>query len=125
MSKWIHSFQRLILIWNRPKVLISDTCKQAGCFPAYLLTAAFRTSLGSTQLPIQWVPGTLYLEVKRPGREAGQLPPSIVEVKECVELYLHYPTAPSWHGAQLKKGHRDNFTFTGSSQLIVMSVWKY
>jgi hypothetical protein len=27
-----------------------------------------------------------------------------------VELYLHSPNVPSWHGAQLK--HRDNFTFT-------------
>jgi uncharacterized membrane protein YqjE len=26
-----------------------------------------------------------------------------------VELYLHSPNTPSWHGAQLK--HRDNFTF--------------
>jgi hypothetical protein len=27
-----------------------------------------------------------------------------------VELYLHSPNTPSWHGAQLK--HWDNFTFT-------------
>jgi len=27
-----------------------------------------------------------------------------------VELYLHSPDTPSWHGAQLK--HRDNFTST-------------
>jgi hypothetical protein len=32
------------------------------------------------------------------------------EVKECVELYLHFTNTPSWPGAQLK--HRDNFTFT-------------
>jgi hypothetical protein len=31
-------------------------------------------------------------------------------VKEWVELYLRFPTTPSWRGAQLK--HRDNFTFT-------------
>jgi len=27
-----------------------------------------------------------------------------------VELYLHFPTTPSWRGAQLK--HRENFTLT-------------
>jgi hypothetical protein len=27
-----------------------------------------------------------------------------------MELYLHSPNTPSWHGAQLK--FRDNFTFT-------------
>jgi hypothetical protein len=49
--------------------------------------------------------------VKRPGREADHLPPSSAEVKERVELYLHSPNMPSWHGAQFKK-HRDYFTFT-------------
>jgi hypothetical protein len=46
--------------------------------------------------------------VKRPGREAQHPPPSSAEVKEWVELYLHSPNKPSWHGAQLK--HRDKFT---------------
>jgi hypothetical protein len=64
--------------------------------------------LGSTQPPIQWVPGALSLGVKRAGREADHSPPSSAEVKESVELYLHSPSTPSWHGAQLK--HRDNFT---------------
>jgi hypothetical protein len=36
--------------------------------------------------------------------------PSSAEVKEWVELYLHFPSTPSWRGAQLK--HRDNVTFT-------------
>jgi hypothetical protein len=60
--------------------------------------------------PIQWVPGALSLGVKRPGREADHLPPSSAEVKGRVELHLHSPNTPSWHGAQLK--HRDKFTFT-------------
>jgi hypothetical protein len=42
------------------------------------------------------------------GREADHSPPTSVEVKECVELYLHSPNTPSWRGVQLK--HRDNFT---------------
>jgi hypothetical protein len=37
--------------------------------------------LGPTHPPIQWVPGTLSVEVKRPGREAGHSTPSSAEVK--------------------------------------------
>jgi hypothetical protein len=29
--------------------------------------------------------------------------PSSAEVRECVELYLHFPNTPSWRGARLKK----------------------
>jgi hypothetical protein len=54
-------------------------------------------------LPIQWVPGALFLGVKRQGREADYSPPSIVKVKECMELYLYSPNTPSWRGAQLKE----------------------
>jgi hypothetical protein len=68
-----------------------------------------RTALGPIEPPIQGVPVALSLEVKRLGREADHSPPSSAEVKECVELYLHSPTTPSWRGAELK--HRDNFTF--------------
>jgi hypothetical protein len=57
---------------------------------------------GAHQLPIQQVPGSLSLGVKRPGREADHSPPSSAEVKERVELYLHSSNTPSWHGAQLK-----------------------
>jgi hypothetical protein len=35
------------------------------------------------------------------GREADHSPPSGVEVKEWVELYLHSPNMLSWRGAQL------------------------
>ena len=35
-------------------------------------------------------------EVKRPGRGADHPPPSSAEVKERVELYLHFPSRPSW-----------------------------
>jgi hypothetical protein len=58
---------------------------------------------GLTQPPIKWVPGSLSLGVKRPGREVDHSPPSSAEVKEYVELYLHSPNMPSWRGAQLKK----------------------
>jgi hypothetical protein len=45
-----------------------------------------RPALGPTQPPIQWVPEALSLEVKCPGHEAEDLPPSSAEVKECVDL---------------------------------------
>jgi hypothetical protein len=51
-----------------------------------------------------------FLGVKRPGREADHSPPSSAEVKECVRLYLHSPTRPSWCASRLKKEHRDNLT---------------
>jgi hypothetical protein len=78
----------------------------------FLFTTASRMALGPIQPPIQWVPGTLSLGVKWPGREADQPTPSSAEVKECVELHLHSPNTPSWRGAQLRKEHRGNFTFT-------------
>jgi hypothetical protein len=84
-----------------------STWKNLGIF---LFTTASRMTLGPTQLPTQWVSGALSLGIKRPGRDADHSPPSSAEVKEWVELYIHSPNMPSWHGAQLK--HRDNFTFT-------------
>jgi hypothetical protein len=65
----------------------------------FLFTTMSRTALGPTQPPIQWVPGALSLVVKQLGCEADHSPPSSAEVKECMELYLHSPTMPSWHGA--------------------------
>jgi hypothetical protein len=61
-----------------------------------------RPALEPIQSPIHWVPGAVSLRVKRPRREADHSPPSTVEVKECVELYLHSPNTPSWLGAQLR-----------------------
>jgi hypothetical protein len=43
--------------------------------------------------------GALSLDVKRPGREANHSPPCSAEVKECVELYLHFHNTSSWRGA--------------------------
>jgi hypothetical protein len=58
---------------------------------SYYLTTASRTALGLTQPPIQWIPGVLYLGVKRPGSEADHSPSSSAEAKDCAELYLHSP----------------------------------
>jgi hypothetical protein len=69
----------------------------------YLLTTASRTALGPTHLPIRWVPGALFLGLKRPGREADHSPPYIAKFKERVELHLHSANTPTWRGAQFKK----------------------
>jgi hypothetical protein len=54
----------------------------AGGVGIFLFTTASRTALGPTQPPIQWIPWTLSLGVKRLGREADHSPPSNAEVKE-------------------------------------------
>jgi len=46
------------------------------------INTASRTALGPTHPPNQWVPGTLSLGAKRPGREADNSPPSSAEFKE-------------------------------------------
>jgi hypothetical protein len=48
------------------------------------------------------IEGALSMGVKRPWREADHSLPSSVEVKEYVELYLHFSNTPSWCRAHLK-----------------------
>jgi hypothetical protein len=78
----------------------------------FLFTTTSRMALRPTQPPIQWVPMALPLGVKQLRHEAEHPPPYSVKIKEWVELYHHSSHMPSWHGAQLRKKHRDNFTFT-------------
>jgi len=54
-----------------------------------------RPRLGPTQPLIKWVPG-LFPGVKRPRRVVDHPPPSSTEVKERVDIYLFYPSGPSW-----------------------------
>jgi hypothetical protein len=68
----------------------------------FLFTTASRPALGTTQSSNQWVPGALFLGVKRPGCETDHPPPP------CAIPPL--PNTPHCCGAQLK--HRDNFTIT-------------
>jgi hypothetical protein len=53
-------------------VLGFDSRRGLGIF---LFTTASRRVLGPTQPPIPWIPGALFLGVKRPGREADHSPP--------------------------------------------------
>jgi hypothetical protein len=80
-------------------VLGLDSLRRLGIFPF----TASRMALGLTHPPIQWVPGTLSLGVKRPGCESDHSLPSSAEVSKCLELYFHSPNTLSWRGAQLKK----------------------
>jgi hypothetical protein len=50
-----------------------------------------RPALGSTQTPIQWVPGTLSPGVKGEGREADHLPETSAEVKK---MWIYTSTPP-------------------------------
>jgi hypothetical protein len=49
-----------------------------------------RPALGSTQPPIQWVPGSLSSGVKRQEREADHSSPASVEVKKML-IYTSTP----------------------------------
>jgi hypothetical protein len=55
-----------------------------------LFATESRTALGPTQPPIQWVPGALSVEIKRPVREADHSAPSRAEVKEAL-IYTSTP----------------------------------
>jgi hypothetical protein len=65
----------------------------------FLFTTVSRTALGPTQPPIQWIPGTLSLGVKRPGREVVNSPSSNAKVKNAWSYTSTPPSTPSWRVA--------------------------
>jgi hypothetical protein len=74
----------------------------------FLFTTPSRTTLGSTQPPIQRVIGALSLAVKRPGREAEHPPLSSAEVKNA----WSYTFTPQYvFMARCLVKHRDNFIY--------------
>jgi hypothetical protein len=48
----------------------------------FLFFTSSRPALGSTQPPIQWVPGALFPGIKWPGRESNRSPSASAEVKK-------------------------------------------
>jgi hypothetical protein len=62
-------------------VLGFDSRRRVGIF---LFITVSRTALGLLQPPIQWVPGALFLGVKRQGREADNSLPPRAEVKNAL-----------------------------------------
>jgi hypothetical protein len=91
------------------KLISLNYCTRFGCqhlttFPVYIHPA-----LGSTQSPIQWVPGALSPALKRSKRKAGHLPPSGAEVKNS-GAKPPFPHPSIRRGTQLIK-HVDSFTF--------------
>jgi hypothetical protein len=65
--------------------------------------------MGSTHLPVQWVPGVLSQEVKLPVREADHSPPSCAEFKNT---WSYTSTLQYVFMAWYLVKHRDYFTFT-------------
>jgi hypothetical protein len=57
----------------------------------FRLSTSSKPVLGPTPPPIQWVPGALSPEVRRPGREADHSPPTSVEVKNT---WIYTSTPP-------------------------------
>jgi len=60
----------------------------------FVSTTTYRSALGLTLPPTQWVPG-----VKRPGREADHSLPSSAEVRKTWSYILQIPHTFSWSGA--------------------------
>jgi hypothetical protein len=66
-------------------------CSSPGRVKNFLISMSSRPAMGSTQPPIQWVPGALSRGVKRPGREADHSPPASAEVKKT---WIYTSTPP-------------------------------
>jgi hypothetical protein len=57
----------------------------------FLFSTAFRTPLGPTHPPVQWVAGALTSEIKRPGRVSDRSPPSRAEVNNAWSYTPMFP----------------------------------
>jgi hypothetical protein len=78
-------------------------------FPAEAMSFLSRPAVDPTQPPMQWVQGTLSLELKRPGHEADTSPPPSTEVKNA----WSYTSMPQYvFMAWYLVKHKDIFTFT-------------
>jgi hypothetical protein len=67
---------------------------------SFLFSMSSRLALGTTQPPIQWVPGDLLPGVKRLGHKADHSPPTSAEVKKRGSIQP-LPHMSSWCSASL------------------------
>jgi hypothetical protein len=79
------------------------------CLGISLFIAVFRTALGPTQPPFQWLSGALSLGVKRLVRGADHSPPSSAEVKNAWSYTSIPPTR--LHGVVLSQAHGRLYLF--------------
>jgi hypothetical protein len=95
-------------IWMVPSYSAELRAGRSGVrVPARAENFSSRPDLGPTQPPNQWVPGSLSLGIKRPGREAYHLPPSSAKV----EAWVYTSTPPiRLYGAVLKAQGQLYFT---------------
>jgi hypothetical protein len=88
----------------------------------FLFVTASRLALGSTQLPIQWVPRILSLLVKRPVREADHSSPSCAQIKMRGAIPPLQYVFMAW--CLLK--HRYDYTVThGNNSRMSRGPWDY
>jgi hypothetical protein len=106
---------KLVIIMERPR--------NHGSIPGrgrrHLFPTRSRPVLGPTQSPIQWVPGSIYQGVKRPGHEADHTPPSSAKVKN---VWSYTSTPLSVFMAQCLIKHRENFASL-TLQLLLLFPW--
>jgi hypothetical protein len=74
-----------------------DGVPSLGRLKNYLFSMSSTQALGSTQPPIQWVPGGFSPSIKRPGREVDHSPTS-AEIKK-IWMYTSTAHMPSWRSA--------------------------
>jgi hypothetical protein len=79
-------------------VLVLFVSLLAGRGKIFLLSIVFRPPLGPTKPPIQWIPKSVFLGIKRPGRETDHSSPSGAEVKNGAAI-LSFSYTSSWRGA--------------------------
>jgi hypothetical protein len=85
-----------------------------------LFSPSFQPSVGSTQIPVQCVPGVLSPGLNWQVPESDNSHPSSAKVKK-MWIYATTPHISSWRNAQLVK-HKDNFIFYLHFSIIFSSI---
>jgi hypothetical protein len=83
ISRWLPTVAARVRV--RAGVCVGQSGIEAG------FLRVLRFPLYNTITPIQWVPGALYSEMKRLGREADLSPRHLVPSSRKLHLYIHSP----------------------------------